>query len=48
MQGICHTNGSQACMESHKVLSVVSSDVDILIVHADPSKCNHDRLEKSR
>ena len=64
-------------MEPHKVLSVVSSDFDILVVHgdersheeisegistvpgrnrtgslqdtsADPSKCDHDRLEKSR
>ena len=77
MQGIRHTNGNQACMEPHKVLSVVSSDVDILFVHgdersleeisegistvpgrnrtgslqetsADISKCDHDRLEKSR
>ena len=75
MQGIRHTDGSQARMELHKVLSVVSSDVDVLAVHgdersheeiskgistipgrdrtgslqetsADPSKCNHDRLEK--
>ena len=64
-------------MEPRKVLSVVSSDVNILVVHgdkrsheeiskgistvpgrnrtgslqktsADPSKCDHDRLEKSR
>ena len=64
-------------MEPHKVLSMVSSDVDVLAVHgdersleeisegistvpgrnrtgglqvtsADPSKCDHDRLEKSR
>ena len=77
MQGIRHTNGSQAGMEPHKVLSVVSSDVDVLAVHgdersheeiskgiltvtdrnstgslqdtsADQSKCDHDRLEKSR
>ena len=77
MQGIRHTNGSQARMEPHKVLSVVSSDVDILVVHsdegsheeipegistvpggdrpgslqetsADPSKCDHNRLEESR
>ena len=76
MQGIRHTNGSQACVESHQVLSVVSSDVDILVVHgdegsheevsegistvpggdrpgrihetsADPSKCDHHRLEES-
>ena len=77
MQGIRHTNGSQARMEPHKVLSMVSSDVNILVVHsderpqeeipkeistipggdrsgslqetsADPSKCDHNRLEKSR
>ena len=35
MQGIRHTNGSQARMEPHKVLSVVSSDVNILVVHGD-------------
>ena len=35
MQGIRHTNGSQARMESHKVFSVVSSDVDVLTVHGD-------------
>ena len=64
-------------MEPHKVLPVVSSDVDILVVHgdersheeipkgistvpgrdrtgglkktsADPSKSNHDGVEKSR
>ena len=35
MQGIRHTNGSQARMEPYKVLSVVSSDVDILVVHGD-------------
>ena len=77
MQGIRHTNGSQARMEPHNVLSVVSSDVDILVVHgnegsheeipkvistvpggdrsgslqetsANPSECDHNRLEKSR
>ena len=77
MQGIRHTNGSQTRMEQDQVLSVVSSDVDILVVHsdegsheempegistvpggdrprslqetpADPSKCDHNRLEKSR
>ena len=75
MQGIHHTNGSQARVESHQVLSVVSSDVDILVVYgdegsheeksegistapgrdrpgslqetsADPSKCDHHRLEE--
>ena len=77
MKGTCHTNGSQARMEPHKVLSLVLSDVNILVVHgdersheeipkrkstvpggdrsgnlqetsADPSKCDHNRLEKSR
>ena len=35
MQGVRHTNGSQACVEPHQVLSVISSDVDILVVHCD-------------
>ena len=35
MQGICHSNGSQARIEPHKVLSVVSSDVNIFVVHSD-------------
>ena len=77
MQGIRHTKGSQARMEPHKDLYVVSSDVDVLAVYGDersheeiskgtstvhgrdrtgslqdtsagPSKCDHDRLEKSR
>ena len=77
MQGIHHTNGSQARMKPRKFLPVVSSDVDILAVHgdkrsheeipkgistvpgrdrtgslqetsADPSKCDHDGVEKSR
>ena len=77
MQGIRHTNGSQVDMEPNKVLSVVSSDINILVVHgdegshdetpkgistvpsgdrsgslqetsADPSKCDHNRLEKGR
>ena len=76
MQVIRHTDGSLARMEPHKVLSVVSSDVDVLAVHgdersheeiskgistvpgrdrtgslqktsADPSKCDHDGVEKS-
>ena len=77
MRSIRHTNGSQARVEPHMLLSVVSSDVDILVVHvdegsleeipkgistipgrdktrslqetsADPSKCDHDGMEKSR
>ena len=76
MQGNRHTNGSQTRMEPHKVLSLVASDVDILVIHgnegsykeiskgiltvpgrdriggfqetsADPSKCNHDGVEKN-
>ena len=76
MQGICHTNGSQTHMEPLEVLSLVSSDVDVLVIHgnegsyeeiskgistvpgqnrtgglqetsADPSKCDHDGVEKS-
>ena len=76
MQGIGHTNGSQARREPHLVLSMVSSDFDILVVNsdegsheeisegistvpggnrpgslqetsADPSKCDHHRLEES-
>ena len=35
MQGIRHTNGSQTRMESLKVLSLVSSDVDVLIIHGN-------------
>ena len=33
MQGIRHTNGSQTLMEPLKVLSLVSSDVDVLAIH---------------
>ena len=76
MQGICHTDRTQARVEPHNVLPVVSSDVDILVVcgdersyeeiskgistvlgrdrtgslqktSADPSKCDHDGVEKS-
>ena len=35
MQGVNHTYGGQAHMEPHKVLSVVSSDIDILVVYGD-------------
>ena len=44
MIGICHTNGSQARMETHKVLYVVSSDVDILVVHSDEG--SHEEIPK--
>ena len=76
MQGTRHTDGSQTRMEPHTVLSLVSSDVDVLVIHgnegsyeetsegiptvpgrdrtggfqetsADPSKCDHDGVEKS-
>ena len=33
MQSIRHTNGSQTRMEPLKVLSLVSSDVDLLVIH---------------
>ena len=44
MQGIRHINGSQARMEPHKVLSVVSSDVNIMVVHGDER--SHEELSK--
>ena len=44
MQGIYHTEGSQARMEPHKVLFVVSSDVDILVVHIDEG--SHEEIPK--
>ena len=44
MQVIRHTNGSQARIELHKVLSVVSSDVDILVVHSDEG--SHEEIPK--
>ena len=76
MQGIRHTNGGQIRMEPLEVLSLVSSDVDVLVIHsnersheeiskgvstvpgrdrtgglqetsANPSKCDHDGVEKS-
>ena len=76
MQSIRHTNGSQTRMEPLEVLSMVSSDTDVLVIHdnershekaskgvstvpgrdwagsfqetpVDPSKCDHDRMEKS-
>ena len=44
MQGIRHTDGNQARMEPHKVLSVVSSDVDVLTVHGDER--SHEEISK--
>ena len=35
MQGIRHTNGKQTPMEPHKVLSLISSDVDVLVIHGN-------------
>ena len=35
MKGICHTYGGQARVEPLKVLPVVSSDIDILVVYGD-------------
>ena len=35
MQGVRHIYGGQARMEPHKVLSLVSSDIDILVVYGD-------------
>ena len=70
MQGIRHTNGGQTHMEPLEILSLVSRDVNILVIcgdegsheetskgistipglqetSADPSKCDHDGVEKS-
>ena len=33
MQGVCHTNGSQTRVEPLEVLSLVSCDVDVLVIH---------------
>ena len=35
MQGIRYTNGGQACMEQHKILLMVSSDIDVLVIRGD-------------
>ena len=39
MQSICHTDGSQARIEPHKILPVVSSDFDILVIYGDERSC---------
>ena len=44
MQGVRHTNGSQTRMEPHKVLSLVSSDVDILVIHGN--EVSHEEISK--
>ena len=46
MQGIRNTDGSQALMEPLKVLSVVSSDVDVLAVHGDER--SHEEISKGK
>ena len=35
MQGVRHINGSQTRMEPLKVLSLVSSDVNFLVIHGN-------------
>ena len=35
MQSVRYTDGGQALMEPHKVLPVVSSDIDILVICGD-------------
>ena len=35
MQGILYTYGGEGSVESHKTLPMVSSDVDVLVVHGD-------------
>ena len=35
MQSIRHTYGDRALMEPHKILPVVSSDIDVLVVYGD-------------
>ena len=44
MQSIRHTNGGQARIEPHKVLTLVSSDVDILVVHGNEGP--HEEMSK--
>ena len=44
MQGIRHTNGSQTGMEPPEVLSVVSSDTDVLVVH--DNERSHEKISK--
>ena len=35
MQNILYTYGGEARVESHKILRMVSSDVDVLVIHGD-------------
>ena len=46
MQGIRHTNGSQARLEPHNVLYVVLSDVNILVVHGGGDEISHEEISK--
>ena len=44
MQGFCHTNGSQTRMELLKVLSLVSRDVNVLVIHGNEG--SHEETSK--
>ena len=44
MQGIRHTNGSQTRMEPLEILSLVSSDIDILVIH--DNERSHEKIPK--
>ena len=44
MQSIRHTDGSQARMESLEVLSMVSGDTDVLVVH--DNERSHEKTSK--
>ena len=35
MQIVLYTEGGEVRVESHKILPLVSSDVDVLVVHGD-------------
>ena len=44
MQGIRHTNGSQTRMEPLELLSLVSSDIDVLVIH--DNEISHEEISK--
>ena len=44
MQGIRHTNGSQTRMEPLEVLSLVSSDTDVLVIY--DNERSHEKISK--
>ena len=44
MQGIRHTNGSQTRMEPLEVLFLVSSDIDVLVIH--DNERSHEEISK--